>query len=424
MINNELLKCSNCGGTLYPEDKFCTSCGHKVEVNQNIKVRVLPTSFDPMYSLSENKLLEEFIKRKLKEVNIDEKSKLIPKDILKRKNVFNIMFSILLFIYISLIFFHFPIITYIIGLILLIVFFKVTRKYDLVKFLIKQVKARPSEKITNIIMSVKSSLIEDNSKPVFLSFILLSLALPLIIFAKPRIIYEQVEGGYAVRFYAFGLSNFKTVSIPSEYNGGKVISLRGNAFSNMPFLQSAELPDTIKEIRGQAFKNDISLTSVKLPSNLEYLGGGSFYNCSSLKSINLPNTITFIGGETFYNAASLEEVILPPNITEIRGDTFEYCSLLKSINIPDSVTRIGGHAFYGCSNLKEVTLTENSKLQEIGSSAFRLCDNLYEITIPKNTIVNMRAFKESPTIVKRFGLTDEENDEYNFNNYFNYNYDY
>ena len=151
MINNELLKCSNCGGVLYPEDKFCTSCGHKVEVNQNVKVRVLPTSFDPMYSLSENKLLEEFIKRKLKEVNIDEKSKLIPKDILKRKNIFNIMFSILLFIYISLIFFHFPIITYIIGLILLIVFFKVTRKYDLVKYLIKQVKSRPSEKVTNII---------------------------------------------------------------------------------------------------------------------------------------------------------------------------------------------------------------------------------------------------------------------------------
>lgn len=425
---SEPLKCSNCGEILNSNDNFCTSCGKKVNQSESVekqveKVRVLPSNFDSMYQLNEDKLLETFLNKELKKANISE-TKLIPLEILKRKKIFNLIFSGLLFIYLSMIFFHFPIMTYFLGLVLLIGFFIATRRYNFMKYLKKQVKARPNEKISNIVMSVKNSFVEDNSKLLFLSTILLAIGLPLIIFQSPKIIYEHVEGGYAVRFYAFGLSNFKTVNIPSEYKGEKVVSLRGNAFSNMPFLESAVLPDTIKEIRGQAFKNDISLVSVKLPSNLEYLGGGSFYNCSTLKSINLPNTITFIGGETFYNATSLDEVVLPPNITEIRGDTFEYCSSLKSINIPDSVTRIGGHAFYSCSNLKEVTLTENSKLQEIGSSAFRLCDSLYEITIPKNTIVNMRAFKESPTVVKRFGLTDEENDEYSFNNSFDYNYDY
>ena len=39
----------------------------------------------------------------------------------------------------------------------------------------------------------------------------------------------------------------------------KVVGLRGNTFSNMPFLTEVSLPDSITEIRGQAFKNCRSL---------------------------------------------------------------------------------------------------------------------------------------------------------------------
>jgi len=275
-------------------------------------------------------------------------------------------------------------------------------KFNLMKYLKKEVKARPSEKISNIIMTTKNSFVIDTTKRFRMICILIAIILPLIIFVNPRIMYEHIENGYAVRFYTFGVTNFKTATIPEIYKGENVVSLRGNTFSNMPFLEKVTLPNTITEIRGQAFKNDFNLVSVNMPTNLEYLGGGAFYNCSSLASITLPDTLTYMGGETFYRASSLEQVKLSSNLTEIKGDTFAYCISLRSISIPDKVTRIGGHAFYGSTSLSEVLFTENSKLVEIGSSAFRQCPNLYSITIPYNTAVNTRAFKESPTMIKYF----------------------
>lgn len=409
------LKCAKCNAVLQIKDKFCSNCGEPfdgnnvvVSENENAsvqtlpKVAVLPTSFDNIYSLSEDKMVEEFINRELAKAGIDKSSKLIPTDILKRKKILNIIFSILIFVFMTLIFFHFPIYTYIVGLVILFIFFRVTRKYNLIKYLKKQLKARPQEKISNIVMNVKNTFTTDNSKGIFTINLLVAIILPLIIFSSPRIIYERVDDGYAVRYYIFGLTNFKTVVIPETYKNENVVSLRGNTFSNMTFLESVILPDSITEIRGQAFKNCYNLKEVNMPKKLEYLGGGAFYNAKSIKSIELPDTLTYLGGESFYGAKSLEYVKLSNSLTEIRGDSFEYCTSLKSITIPDNVTRIGGHAFYGNSSLSKVSISENSKLQEIGSSAFRQCSRLYNINIPSGTYVNERAFKESPTVVNRY----------------------
>ena len=413
------LKCKKCNTVLKKTDKFCPNCGepfdgNNVVVSENVnvsikvppKTAILPSSFDQIYSLPEEKMLEEFISKELTKAGIDKSSKLIPSDILKRKKILNIIFSVLVFIYISLIFFHFPIYTYIIGIIILIIFFKVSRKYDLIKYLKKQIKSRPEEKISNIVMNAKNTFTTDNTKSSFVLCLLLSIILPLFIFSSPRIIYEKVEGGYAVRYYIFGLSNFKTATIPETYKNEKVVSLRENTFSNMLFLETVSLPDSITEIRGQAFKNCLSLKEVNIPKKLEYLGGGAFYNAKSIKRVELPDTLTYLGGEAFYGASSLEYVKLSNNLTEIRGDSFEYCTSLKSIEIPDNITRIGDHAFYRDSSLSEVFISENSKLSEIGSSAFRECLSLRNITIPSGTYVKERAFKESPTTIERYGAED------------------
>lgn len=407
MNNNTELKCLKCGSIIRSGAKFCTNCGSQVSTSLNNinKVIVKPSDFPLIYNNSDDSILEYFLSLELKKAGIDEKTSLIPENLLKRKNVFNIIFSILLFIYISLIFFHFPIYTYIIGAILLIIFYLKTNKYNFMEFLKKEVKARPSEKFSNIVMSTKLLLVEDTSKKTKPLMIISAIAISCLVFLTPHVMYEKMENGYAVRFYTFGLTNYKTAEIPSTYRGENVVSLRGNTFSNMPYLEKVTLPDTIVEIRGQAFKNCKKLREVNMPKKLEYLGGGAFYNAISLESIEFPDTLTYMGGETFYNAYSLKSVRLSENLSEIRGDSFEYCYALTSITIPDSVTRIGGHAFYGDSNLSEVNISENSSLKEIGSSAFRLCDNLYEIYIPSGTEVNERAFKESPTEVKRYGET-------------------
>ena len=424
--STNVFKCSHCNGELKENYKFCIHCGKAVDKTNTIsptnQESVQPPfvsfhNFDQIYSLSDEEALEEFIRRELAKVNLDENAKVMPIDELRKKKIFNIIFSLLIFIYVVMIFFHFPILTYVIGIVVLMIFFKLTRNYNLIKYLKKQIKARPSEKISNIIMSVQTRLVNDTSRKVAYILIPIAIILPMIIFIKPVILYEQMDNGYGVRYYAFGVTNFITATIPETHNNQKVVSLRGNTFSNMPFLKEVVLPDSITEIRGQAFKNDINLNKVKLPNNLTYLGGGAFYNCKSLTHIEIPNTVTYIGGETFYNAISLKSVKLSENITEIRGSTFENCSSLESIEIPNNVTRIGGHAFYGNVSLKNVSISEDSKLEEIGSSAFRRCNSLYDITLPNGVTVNSRAFKESPTEVheyKNLASTDSPTQTYKY----------
>lgn len=418
----KVMLCSKCGEKLQEPYKFCSKCGTKVEETKATEIEqktiITSASFDPIYTKSEDDLLEGFINQEIKKANFEKNSKLIPKEILKRRTILCIIFAILLFVSVSLIFFHFPIYTYIMAIIILVIFLKISLKYNIMNFLKKEVKSRPDEKISNIVMSVKTSMVYDNYKVLRLILCLVAMLIPLIIFKDPRIMYEEQDDGYAVRFYTFGLTNFKTAIIPNVYNNKKVISLRGNTFSNMPFLEKVTLPDSIVEIRGQAFKNDLKLVSVNIPKNLEYLGGGSFYGCKSIKEINLPDTLTYMGGETFYEASSLTNIKLSKNLKEIRGDSFEYCTSLKKIETPDKVERIGGHAFYGDTSLEEVKLSEDSSLKEIGSSAFRQCDRLHTITIPPDTYVNERAFKESPTVVRRFGeanygdIIDKSNYDY------------
>lgn len=401
-----IIKCAKCGNVMNVNDKFCTNCGEAFSgnnaiVSEEVVEVVDPSKFDIIFQAKDDdKLLEAFIYRELKKAELNLDTTLIPQELMKRKNVFNIIFSVLIFAYVSLIFFHFPLITYIIGIVILFILSKLTKKYNLMNYLKKEVKSRPGEKISNIIMNTKVSLIEDTSKKKNIVFILIAVIIPLVIFYEPRILYEETTGGYAVRFYTFGLTNYKTATIPETYKNKKIVELRGNTFSNMSFLESVNLPNTIKEIRGQAFKNDRKLTTVNIPSSLEYLGGGAFYNCTSITEIILPDTLTELGGEAFYNASSLRNIKLSENLIEIKGNTFEECTSLTSIVIPDKVTRIGGHAFYHNTSLSSVTITRNSKLTEIGSSAFRQCPSLQNIIYPCRTYVNERAFKESPTSVQ------------------------
>ena len=401
------IKCNKCGNTLRIKDKFCDNCGEPINKNsekgKEIKY-VKPTDFDPLYLKTEDQIIREVIQKEINNAKIGDQKELIPIDAYRKKIILHILYAVLVFVFTVLIFFHFPIYTYLFGLIILFFANKLTKKYDLLSYLIKEVKGRPSEKISNIVMNTKNSLVKNNLYIIKIVSIIVSISLASLIFIKPRIFYEKTGNGYGVRYYAFGLTNFTKANIPDKYNNKPIVSLRGNTFSNMPFLKEINLPDTIIEIRGQAFKNCKRLTKINIPSKLEYLGGGAFYKAKSIEKIELPDTLTFLGGESFYGAKSLKEIKLSNSLTEIRGDSFEYCTSLEKVEIPDNVTRIGGHAFYGDSNLKEVIFTENSKLKEIGSSAFRLCNNLYEITIPYDTVVNERAFKESPTNIKYFDM--------------------
>ena len=178
-VNGKNLKCLNCGSSISKKESTCHTCGSPCYIS---KVTTNSSDFDPIYNNSEEKLLEKYIERELVKTNIS--NKMIPKKDLIRLNVLSFIFSILLFIYISLLFLHWPTYTYVIGLIILIIFFRITRSYNLIKYLKKEIKAKPNEKIHDILMKTKNDLVLDSNRIIRLVFIILAIILPLIIFYK------------------------------------------------------------------------------------------------------------------------------------------------------------------------------------------------------------------------------------------------
>ena len=72
------------------------------------KKAVHAADFDPLFAMPEEKCVEAFIKREMQRAQIAEEQDLIPEDMLRRKNILNLIFAVLLFVYVSLFFFHFP----------------------------------------------------------------------------------------------------------------------------------------------------------------------------------------------------------------------------------------------------------------------------------------------------------------------------
>lgn len=356
----------------------------------------------PIVFKTTDQLLGEMVDSYFLTHGFDKKDKI--EAILKRKQRTLYICAFLNFLLLSLCFFHFSnLINMLVGvnLVILLVF---SMRYDNKKYIIKQIKSRPDEKITYIIESIMATKADARSgeyirkRLVNLGILAVSFLLPLCLFLKPHFFYEQFgTDSYYVRFYTIGVLNPETIEVPAQYKGKDVVGIRGNVFRNITSVKKVILPDTIDTIRGNAFSGATQLEEINLPKGLTYIGGGAFAYCSSLREIVIPDTVTEMQGETFVDCTSLSKVVLSQNLTEIRGNSFENCSALAAVEIPEGVTRIGGHAFYGCSSLSEVILPDS--LREIGSSAFRCCYVLYEVFVPASASINERAFKESPTTI-------------------------
>ena len=183
-------------------------------------------------------------------------------------------------------------------------------------------------------------------------------------------------------------------------NGSEIID---SSFSNLPKLQSINLPSTLTKIHA-SFDNCPSLKSVTFPDSLQELSG--FDNCSGLKSVTFPNSLDILGG--FYNCSSLESVTFPNSLSSIAG-AFDNCSSLKSVTLPNSLIYLNG--FNNCNSLESVSLPA-SLIQLTG---FNKCPKLNKVTLPANS--NLK-YITSVTYDKHSDFSFAESLWYNAQKYF------
>ncbi len=374
VVTNGTGVCPNCRAAVKPGNAFCTGCGKAIPADlvkaasSNATVLTLPSASEgkPLgassiygYNMTEDQMVEDIIKKEIAKTGDVGTSSIAAVE--KKKNIFSIIYAIILFICVSLFFFHaYTAILIVVFAVVTLIYINSVKNYNITKYLQKEVKARPDEKIGYIVSSVMSGKIDNKSYKIMrVAMMIVAIAVPMFIFRAPHVIYEfdSENDGYVIRFYTIGwLKNDKELGIPAEYKNEPVVGIRGDVFANVKTLEKVVLPETIKEIRGGAFAY----------------------------------------------ASNLEEINLPEGIPEIKGETFQGCESLKEITIPDSVTRIGGHAFRENYKLEKVNIGPNSQLTEIGSSAFRECYKLKEIYLPRGVSINERSFKDSPTDVKEY----------------------
>ncbi len=171
--------------------------------------------------------------------------------------------------------------------------------------------------------------------------------------------------------------------------GDNVISVPANLCKNNYYLQSVEVPASVKSIGDDAFSGCEKLTSITLNEGLQTLG--NIDDLALLSELNIPSTVTQTGNIS--NCANLEKVtytlgidmskatfagcpkykgtvfgdftvigskltgvkdgiataIIPSGVNAIAADVFANKTNFKYIYIPESVTDVESGSFDGCT---------------------------------------------------------------------------
>lgn len=200
-----------------------------------------------------------------------------------------------------------------------------------------------------------------------------------------------------------------------------IVSISPQAFQNQQYLNSLNIPDTVKYIGGEfnqygfdikgAFYNckNLSFLNFNQTSELLSISAGAFAGCEKIQSIASSSDMALCqlfstedmdqsyqveyDGNIYYVPNSLKQIIVFSNghkkilpyafsnlladtiiliegIEEIGDYAFYNSGHIAQITIPDSVVKIGQYAFKDCVSLEQIVLQEQNNLKEIGEGAF------------------------------------------------------
>ena len=195
-----------------------------------------------------------------------------------------------------------------------------------------------------------------------------------------------------------GCTNLQTAIIPEQ-----IKNLENNCFdqcSNLKVVKvygNAQLP-TQSASFGQVNLDSIEFYGTKtlnigigqntnagsafLNNSIDTISPYTFLGFSDLTDINIPESVTVIGSGAFKGCTSLKSIEIPDSVTKIGSGSFSGCTTLTSIELPNSVTEIGSFAFSGCTSLTSIEIPNS--VTKIGGFAFSGCTNLFSIELPSS----------------------------------------
>lgn len=108
-----------------------------------------------------------------------------------------------------------------------------------------------------------------------------------------------------------------TVTIPAQWNGLPVTSIRSYAFDNCSGVTKIILPDSIKTIENYAFFS-CGMLEISIPASVSTIGASAFYGCKALKKLALPKGLKTISRQLF-TYSGVQAVYIPASVTSIEA---------------------------------------------------------------------------------------------------------
>lgn len=117
--------------------------------------------------------------------------------------------------------------------------------------------------------------------------------------------------------YACQKSASGTVTIPAQWNGLPVTSIRSYAFDNCSGVTNLLIPNSVKTIQTHAF-DSCGMQEVSIPSSVSTLESAAFYGCKALKKLALPEGLKTISRQLF-TYSGIQAVYIPASVTSIEA---------------------------------------------------------------------------------------------------------
>ena len=174
------------------------------------------------------------------------------------------------------------------------------------------------------------------------------------------------------------------------------------AFADCPALKNVSIGKGIESISRYAFRTTGTGLSVEFREGVTAIPTEAFYGRTELTSISLPKTLETVGKNAFCECRNLSGVVFPESLKEIGEQAFRGTGLTEAI-LPGCA--LGYAAFYDCNELKTLVIGEGT--ESIPSECFRHCDALKEVILPDSVKEILRgyysetgAFADCPALSK------------------------